>query len=491
MDFNEDNEDFKTYGPGWGTLQPGNPYDPLFYSWKYEGNEGYSLNGSSHSYTMRGYVGNFEVRYASKILKELKKFKWIDRYSRYLFLETFLFDASLNLMSQISIKVEFQMSTHISIDTSFFSFLLVSESSSNHERMHIVETISLVLTIYFVFDIFKRKRRTSMSWISLWLVIQIILIILSFTTLSLYFYKDYNVDLLALESISPYRKDDIYRKVISLQRSLEYILAMLNIFALIFLTKPLFTLGLFDDMYTAVSRTMRDMKGIAMETVVLLIGLGCWANLAFAGDIGSFSSLRTTFPTLMDMLVRPDNSALYGVRFYGPLYLFTYFFIMILLVTNIFISSVESSYSEAREVIDQIRRETVFKLLFKKFKKKRLLAEHSYLSFQSRTSRRTKNGKGQIQRVDESRDVADSNKNCDKTSCSENQSETMEAEHDLLITPLEQSIAKLESTVNKKVLYEHVEDKILLSVMTEKWNKIVLRKPPLSVISLYKPLIRK
>ena len=439
-------------------------------------------------------MGYFDMRLANATLNELKKFNWIDRYSRRLYLESFIFDASLNLMSQIALDVEFQRSGYIDIGSSFFSFTLLSESSPNREWIQIVETVSLVLTVYFAFDIVKRKRRTSVTWISLWLIIQTILTALSVTTLSLYFYKDYNVYLLALESVSSYRKFLIYREVIKLQRILENILAMLNIVALVFLTKPLFTLGLFDDMYTAVSRTMRDMSGIAMETCVLLIGLGCWANLAFAGEISSFSSLRTTFPTLMDMLVRPDNSALYEVKFFGPLFLFVYFSIMILFVTNIFISSVENSYSEAREVIDQIRRETVFKLLFKKAKKDRL-AERSYLSFESRTVIKRKNRKLQAEDVGNSTDAIDNNNNnnikSEEKMDGTGKPEEIEAKNDSLITSLEQSIAKLEATMNEKILYEHIEDKILMSAMTDKWNKVILKRPPLSVISLYKPLIRK
>lgn len=489
MEFNEDNEDVATYARGWETFQPGSTYDPLFYGWEYKDSGKYLSNSSNQPFSLKAYVGYFDMRFANKTLNELREFNWIDRYSRNLYLESFIFDASLNLMSQIAIEVEFQRNGYIDIGSSFFSFTLLSESSPNLEWIQIIESVSLILTIYFAFDVVKRKRRTSMSWISLWLIIQTVLTILSVTTLSLYFYKDYNVNLLALESISSYRKYHIYREVIKLQRTLENVLAMLNIVALVFLTKPLFTLGLFDDMYTAVSRTMKDMRGVAMETCVLLIGLGCWANLAFAGEISSFSSLRTTFPTLMDMLVRPDNSALYEVRFYGPVFLFTYFCIMILLVTNIFISSVENSYSEAREVIDQIRRETVFKLMFKKIKKSRL-AEQSYLSFESRSVRKKKNRKLHAEMNDASSDVANNIKSGEKVDGTE-EKEEVQSENDSLITSLEESIAKLEATMNEKILYEHIEDKILMSSMTDKWNKVILKRPSLSVISQYKPLIRR
>ena len=485
----DDTENFATYAPGWKILPPGYTYDPFLYEWEYKKDTKYSSNTSQQSYPVKGYIARFDVGSANATINELKTFNWIDRYSRQLSLECFLFDASMNLMSQIAIKLEFQTSGYIDIQTRFHSFSILSESSPKFEWIQLVESISFTLTMYFAFDIVKRKHRTSASWISLWLLIQTILTILSFITLSLYFYKNYNIYLLALDSVSSYKKSEIYRTVISLQRTLEYILAMLNIFALVFLTKPLFTLGLFDDMYIAVSRTMRDMKGIAMETVVLLIGLGCWANLAFAAAISSFSSLRTTFPTLMDMLVRPDNSELYNIRFFGPLFLLTYFLVMVLIVTNIFISSVEQSYSGAREVIDQIRRETVFKLLFKKFKKRRL-EEHSYLSFQSKTARKKKDRNLHAQNVEESSDKA-SSITTKESICDTVDSQDRAPENDALILSLEHSIEKLQAFVDKKVLFEHMEDKVLVSAMTEKWNKVVLKRPPLSIIPLYKPMIRK
>ena len=494
LGFDKDTEDFRRYAPGWKAFQSEHVYNPIVYAWEHTENGDHSSNGSLQSSSLRGYAASFDTKRTKNTLVELKKFNWIDRYTRYLYLDNFVYDASLNLMSQAFIEVEFKRSGYIRIHSSFFNFLLFPELSQNHEWIQLAESVFVVLTIYFTFDIVKRKRRTSLSWLSMWLIIQTIVTILSFTTLSLYFYKNYNVFLLTLDSLSSFEKNNILRKVVSIQRTLEFILSVLNLVALVFLTKPLFTLGLFDDMYTAICRTMRDAKGIAMETIVLLIGLGFWANLAFAADISSFSTTSTTFPTLMDMLVRPDNSELYEISFFGPLFIFVYYIIMVLFVTNVFISSVQGSYSEAREVFDQIARETVFKLLLKKLKKKRL-TEHHDLSFTSRTRSRKKGRKSQAknreQSVIEPQEVTDNTSLKNMTQDDNEESKNAEAENEQLASSLEKSIARLEKVVDKKVLYEHVEDKILISAITDKWNKVVLKRPPLSVISLYKPMIRK
>lgn len=401
-------------------------------------------------------------------------------------METFVYEPAINILSQVLIKVEFTTTGYVDIQSSFYNFMLFPELAPNREILQISESVFVVLTIYFAFDILKRKRRTSASWISLWLVVETMVVLLSLLTFSLYFYKNSNVYLLTAESNSDVERHEIIRSVVSTQKVLEVALSVLTLFAMFFFTKPLFTLGLFDDMYTAVCRTMRDMKGIAMETVILMIGLGCWATLAFAPDVRSFSSLRTTFPALMGMLVQPDKEELSLIRFFGPTFLLAYFCIMILIVTNIFISSVETSYSEAREVFDQIARETVFKLIFKKSKMKRMLKDRG-VSFKSRMSQSERKRKSKMK---ERKGNACKEMNA-RNAVLNSASEKTLSENALLMTLLERSVGNLEAIANRRIPYENIEDRILISTLTENWSKYVEKRPPLRVISMYKPTIRK
>ena len=408
-----------------------------------------------------------------------------------------VYDPSANLMSPVIIALEFSTTGYVLVTSEFFNFSLFPNLSPMHEFVQIAETLFFILTFYIVFDIMTRKTRTSVSWLSGWLIVEGIVIVLSYAVIIIDLQKGYFVYQLTLKSVPQGNKTEILRQISYLQKILEYTLANLNLFGIALFMKPLFTLGLFDDMYIALCRTLDDMKNIAAETAILIIAFTFWAYLAFVDDVRSFSGVSTSFPTLMDMLVRPDNSDLYSVHIYGPLLLFAYFCIMILFVSNIFISAVQRSYSEAREVFDRITRKTVFAFVTKKLHSKRgrhqklLKYDLTLRSTASRGTKRSQDRMNTAAKVDENdgqrNTVTDGHR---KTQSARRLARKPEISKSV-VKGLPKAIWRLERVVNNTVRRENAEDQILIGAITDKWKWVVEKRPPMDVIFTYKRLLRK
>ena len=494
-------EDRRFYLPGWQIPSNGQKTYDNYYPWHYQRSnllaDQTSMLKSGSSYSLKGYVAKFNATNIGETIDKLIKHRWIDKYTRLLYLETMVYDPSANLMSPVIIALEFSTTGYVLVTSEFFNFSLFPNLSPMHEFVQIAETLFFILTFYIVFDIMSRKTRTSVSWLSGWLIVEAIVIVLSYAVIIIDLQKGYFVYQLTLQSVPQGKKTEILRQISYLQKILEYTLANLNLFGIALFMKPLFTLGLFDDMYIALCRTLDDMKNIAIQTAILIIAFTFWAYLAFVDDVRSFSEVSTSFPTLMDMLVRPDNSDLYSVYFYGPLLLFTYFCIMILFVSNIFISAVQRSYSEAREVFDRITRKTVFAFVTKKLHSKRgrhhklLKYDLTLRSTASKGTHRSQDRRNTAAKVDENDGQRNTATDGHPRTQSARRSSRKPEIKASVIKGLPKAIWRLEKVVTNTVRRENAEDQILIGAITDKWKWIVEKRPPMDVIFTYKRLLRK
>ena len=487
-EFHIDHEDRQAYSPGWKRFEQGTTATNGTQGWQW-------IESQIQGIDAKGYRVRFTSFNVNETINHLMKTAWIDRFTRRMELQMLVYNPSANLIASVDIYLSFSNSGSIRIVDKFFNFVFSQELSPRRLVTHLSETTLFVITVYLIFDIIRRKKRTSMSWLSGWLILQIIVIILSIVVISMTIYRHHLLYLLGIKS-TLLVKADILFTIMSTSEVFEFLLANLSALSFVLLLKPLFTLGLFDDMYIAMVRTVSDLKGIATETIIILIGFGCWANLAFTSEISSFSTMDLTFATLMDMLVRPDQTALYAVPLYGPLFVFVYFAVMVFLVSNLVISSVEQSYSEARRLFDSMKRKTVFKVMLKNLKKRKLgaaaAAKKYDLTLRSTMSRnpahvssnKTENNKTEAALGSEDSAVGTSGYYEKEGS---NKQKELPDQTDMLLA----AIDRIEQVVWRKVIFEHASDNLLVATLASQWDKHVLKKPPLDVKCAYKPLIRK
>lgn len=480
VDFEKKYEDRLSYSEAW---KPSEAVKTLADPWNFRGgvmfHETQQLS-SSKSYALEGYIATFNATNIQENINELVKYKWIDQYTRMVYLEVFVYDVSSNFLSPVVIALEFTTSGYIFVTGSFFNFVLFPDFSPEHEFVQYAELIFFVMTFYFIFDIFNRKQRMSSTWFSGWLLTEALVIILSFVVITIVAMKNLCVyELSQGGSLRSNLHAQNLHKIAFYQRILEHLLSVLNLFSIALMVKPLFTLGLFDDMYLAVVETLTNMKGIAIETIVIIFAFMFWARAAFVARVHSFSTFGTTYPTLMDMLVRPDNSDLYNEAIFGPFLLLIYYCIMILLISNIFISAVQQSYSKARRAFEDMQKGTVLKYFVKSFNKKaskRLLNQN--LANKIGTFRRETN----IKRL---RSPTPSPRARREAQVESNESTPCVSD------ALLEAVKRLEAFTYAKVRKEHIEDRVLVTAISDGWRKVVEKKPTMSVISMYKKHLRR
>eukprot|EP00794_Sanderia_malayensis_P007507 gene7507-8338_t len=485
IDYNAKYEDRTSYSKGWRTALNATTQDipnstaTASGPWQFQRSimlKEMSLD-SEISYSFEGYVATFNASNINKQIDELIKYKWIDKYTRMLYLEVFVYDSSTNFLSPCVIALEFTASSYISVTRRFFNFILFPDSSPGYELVMYAELAFFVMTFYFIYDIFTRKQRMSSTWLSGWLVTEALVIILSFVVTAIVALKNLRVFNLSHSVLSSNLQAEKLHEIAHYQRILEQVLANLNLLSIALMVKPLFTLGLFDDMYLAVMKTLIDMKGIALETMVIIIAFLFWARAAFVATVQKFSTFGSAFPTLMDMLVRPDNEDLYNEGVFGALLLLTYYVIMIMLISNLFISAVQQSYSRARRAFEDMEKATFLKYFVKSFNSKatkRLMKGNMAAgTFRRRTN---------IKRLDSP--VPNSTKK--QGEAEEEGKEDQNSQTDKLY----EAVDRLEAYLNGRVVKENIEDRVLVTAMSDGWKKVVEKKPVLQIISIYKKHIK-
>ena len=329
--------------------------------WQYDSSYHYQHNDvrfkSTLSYSNGAYVVRLNASNYKTILNELESNNWIDKYSSLIAVEAFIYDPSVNLLSPTIMALEFDASTYIFKTERFYNFLMFFEVTTGHEIAQFFEFLFIVFNMYFLVAIFRRKQRTSRTWVSGWLLIQIIVIVLSFTVSGLFSIKTYQASITGHRLAKDSKREDSLHIVSFYQQVLEHVLTLLNFFALALFLKPLFTLGMFDDMYLALVMSFSNLKGIAIESFILLFAFTTWAHFIYVTKSSSFATMDKAFPNLIDMLIMPDNFIeLTGKDASSRLLYFVYCSVMTFLVTNIFISIIEQSYQASHRVYDGEKR---------------------------------------------------------------------------------------------------------------------------------------
>ena len=195
--YSSDFEDTTSYGPGWeddvnNTKLSANEFSPLDQAFVYASQtqvNGTEFWGKLAVYSGGGYIANLGKTHKSamSVLEELESAKWVDQYTRAVFLELNVWNPNTNLFSLVVISFEFPSIGGAMMWTNIKTVQLYRYMGPgglvNLASEILVTLYMVVLTVMTIKEMVKQKCA---YWTNGWNVLLVLTLVLFYTSLGTY-----------------------------------------------------------------------------------------------------------------------------------------------------------------------------------------------------------------------------------------------------------------------------------------------------------------
>ena len=351
----------------------------------------YPLPARYTSYAGGGYVaelfpkGQLQEVDNKMFLDSLKKALWIDRYTRVVIIEMALFNPATSYFQSVNIVFEKPATGGVVLYNTILTFKLYRYTSNYTVFVIISEILFLLYTLLFSIREGRLIAKTKWSYFkSFWNLIEFSNLVLSFTAVSLYVYRDAYArhTLRQIPHKVPQRYISLYFAA-HLDFLLTYIIALICFCVTIKFIKLL----RFNKRISMLSSTLHksrlplSMFGITFG--VVLVAFTILSTLVFGKDLEGYKDLPSSFASIISLLLGKFSYHQFGAVNWvlGPAFFFAFNIFVNLIVMNMYISILNDAISEVRfEVSQQINEYEMIDYTWDKFKGRIHYPKHLYNS---------------------------------------------------------------------------------------------------------------
>ncbi|KAK3727540.1 hypothetical protein QZH41_018642 [Actinostola sp. cb2023] len=363
------NEDKDFYKPGWQPLDPGtSKYNVSFKEcplhWRYQDVltlDGMPFWGRTTFYSGGGYVadlGYFKEK-AYQVLTELLTHKWLDRRTRACFLEFAVYNSQENLFSVATLLVEFlptgSLLPYSRVDTLRVYRYLGSYSNVLKATEIIIALVMVVMLYFLVKNIYRQRSRFFKFF---WNWVDMLQVVLGLLAVAMYFVKMVVLN----KTMDDLKKNPFvfvnFQYTILLNEVNGYFVAtvvFLTTLKFLRLLKYQSYIKLLEHVFASIAHSM---AWFMVEFLLWFTPFVLFAYLVFGPHLYEYSTVVSSFESTL-------NSLLGAKSFYhlqetdnimGPLMFIGFNLLMVLVLLNIFVAIITSSFN--REIDDEFTRET-------------------------------------------------------------------------------------------------------------------------------------
>ncbi|XP_022236079.1 polycystic kidney disease protein 1-like 2 [Limulus polyphemus] len=351
-------EDRKDYSPGWTEPPTGNSKDEYHYRSSSE-LDGLPFWGKLDVYSGGGYV--FPLRGTRKQLKEmilkLETSDWVDSRTRAVFVEFSVYNAQVNLFGVVTIVAEFFPGGGIVPFYRIDPIRLMRYHEGFGLFVLLCEVFYVVFTLFFTVREIKniRKERTA-YFQSYWSIIELVIIGLSYTAIVFYVYR--MVITHRILKIFTETNGNGYVKlqfVAAVDEIFGYISSFLIFIAILKFTRLLRFNRRMGFLYSTLSQCSKDLKSFCVVFLITYLAFVQVFYLIFGVSLIEFSSFVNSAETSFNMMRgKFDFESMYlTAPVVGPLIFFFFAFITSIILLNIFITLIISSFQSVKDDIDK------------------------------------------------------------------------------------------------------------------------------------------
>ncbi|XP_070832678.1 polycystin-1-like protein 2 [Chaetodon trifascialis] len=378
-------EDMGFYDRGWNHSVRDNISTSTSSPWKYQTQaqlRAYPVWGKMALYRAGGFVAELgpDLQNASSTVEYLFRNKWLDAYTRAIFVEFTVYNANVNLFCIVTLLLETAAVGAFQFSSELHSVRLYQSPGGFHIFVMAAEIIYMLFILYYMFlqgTLMKQQRWAYFR--SKWNLLELTIILLSWSAVAIFIKRS----LLGNRDITFYHnhKDQFasFYETATADSTLQYLIAFLVLLATVKLWH-LLRLNPKMNMITAtLQRAWSDISGFLLIIVIMFMAYSLACNMIYGWKIASYRTLANALVAIISLQTGIFNYAevlndtpLLGGLVVGSCIVFMTFVVLNLLLSVILVAfDKEQIYhkpSEEEEVVDVMLKKicSLFGIRYKK-----------------------------------------------------------------------------------------------------------------------------
>ncbi|XP_073715481.1 polycystin-1-like protein 2 isoform X1 [Misgurnus anguillicaudatus] len=350
-----DNEDMGSYGPDWLPLMSVN--DSVDMEWTYQSQSalrGYPAWGDIALYRGGGYVVNLgsDQQNASSKLWYLFDTTWLDTYTRALFVEFTIYNANVNLFCIVTLILERTAVGAFQYRDVIQSVRIYQSTGSFQSFLIAAQVFYFLFVLYYTFLQGKAMKKQKWAYFkNRWNLLDLSIIILSFTTLSAIVRRT----ILGDRDIAYYQKHKdqfpSFNDTALADATMGYLFAFLVLLGSV---KMWHLLRLNSKIYLITStlqRAWNDMSNFILVIAIVFLAYCLACYQIFGWELYSYRSIPDSFMTIFNLQVGIFNydEVLNCNPVLGGVIITTCAVFLTFIMLTLFVSVILESFSEEQE----------------------------------------------------------------------------------------------------------------------------------------------
>ncbi|XP_067459444.1 polycystin-1-like protein 2 [Thunnus thynnus] len=367
-------EDMDSYDPGWNHSTRDNISMSTFSPWKYQTEaqlRAYPVWGQMVLYRGGGFVAELgpDSQNASRTLEYLFTNKWLDIYTRAIFVEFTVYNANVNLFCIVTLLLETTAIGAFQFHSELRTVRLYQSPGGLHIFVMAAEIIYLLFILYYMFLQGKLMKQQRWAYFrSKWNLLELTIIVLSWSAVAIFIKRT----LLGNRDMTYYQnnKDQFpsFYETATADSLLQYLIAFLVLLATIKLWH-LLRLNPKMNMITAtLQRAWSDILGFLVIIVIMFMAYAILCNVIYGWKMSSYRTLLDALLTMISLQIGIfnydevlDYNLLLGAFLIGSCIVF-----MTFVVLNLFISVILVAFNQEQIYHKPSEEEEILDLMLKK-----------------------------------------------------------------------------------------------------------------------------
>ncbi|EDV22240.1 uncharacterized protein TRIADDRAFT_28988, partial [Trichoplax adhaerens] len=348
-EYSESNEDHEPFGLKLGS------------AWNYQSSQ--QLDGMTtwgklgYFYSGGGFVQllNRTRDQGKQAIDMLKNNLWTDRATRAVFIDFTVYNTNVNLFCIVRLMIEFPATGGLIASSNVRTVKLLRYVTPYDQFVMVCEVIFCVFIFYYVIEEIIEIKVMKWKYLkNIWNYLDIVIIILSATTIAFNVYRTLTVQN-NLEQLLRYPNQypAKFEFLAHWQSQFNYIIAVVVFFSWMKIFKYISFNRTMTQLTSTLGRCTKDILGFAIMFFIIFFAYAQLAYLAFGNQVRDFSTFHDCIYTLFRIILGDFNFSEIerSNRVLGPIFFISYVFFVFFVLLNMFLAIINDTYTEVKTEI--------------------------------------------------------------------------------------------------------------------------------------------
>ncbi|XP_074551429.1 polycystin-1-like protein 2 [Halichoeres trimaculatus] len=362
-------EDTGSYEPGWNNSAGDNISISSSSPWKYQTQaqlRAYPFWGKLELYRGGGFVVELgpDLQNASSTLEYLLRNKWLDLYTRAIFVEFTIYNANVNLFGIVTLLLETTAIGAFQFHSKLQSVRLYQLTGTLQIFVMAAEIIYMLFILYYMYIQGKLMKQQRWAYFrSRWNFVDLTIILLSWSALGVFIKRT----LLGNRDVTYYQnhKDQFpsFYETAAADSTLQYLIAFLVLLSTIKMWH-LFRLNPKMNLISAtLTRAWNDISGFLLIIVIMVLAYSLSSNVIYGWKLSRYRTLTDALLTIISLQIGVFNydevlnsSPWLGGILFGSCIIFMSYVVLNLLISVILVAfnqeQIHHKPSDEEEIVD-------------------------------------------------------------------------------------------------------------------------------------------